>query len=528
MCIFFLASNSHILYIFGGVNDFSLFSGTYIYTEKSGADFDFQQLSYSGQKKRNLVKPLLVVATDGHIIDIIGPYTGRCNDASILQHALEKKEDKEKLLDFLNGNACVVADRGFLDVVKCLEELNISIVMPKFLNKNQKQFTAQDANYTRLVTKIRWVVESANARFKKWKYFRNVVQNKSLYFLREDLLFVCAMINCFRPPLRQTSLDCDEQCATKMKERLNVENDLVKDCATGGVFCATQHKSKWLQVDEVDNFPRLSPQKMEQITFGVYQAKQAQLYFKNCSKLQFYKHHEQNDFIYASVRSWHKKNSKYNVYIKFNENSNEDTDVFESIKSWYCSCSSGSRTLGMCSHCTTVIYALGLNPQKKTSRKIIFDDVPQKRKSKTSKDNAVEADSEDSDPDSDPDSVSGAEDTTSHAFDDGEDVHDNALFTDGHESDSESNFEDWDGDGDGGGDRDGDNGNGNGDEDENGDGNVGMGGDTSVSILRYNTRYRRSNNKLQEWCATLATDPSTSPSSASEYTVSPDKKRRKK
>ncbi len=42
--------------------------GTYLYTEKSSSDIEFQRQTYSGQKKRNLIKPMMVVATDGTLI----------------------------------------------------------------------------------------------------------------------------------------------------------------------------------------------------------------------------------------------------------------------------------------------------------------------------------------------------------------------------------------------------------------------------------------------------------------------------
>ncbi len=46
----------------------------------------FQRDTYSGQKKYNLVKPMCIVATDGHIVAIPPPYLGRNNDASMTKH----------------------------------------------------------------------------------------------------------------------------------------------------------------------------------------------------------------------------------------------------------------------------------------------------------------------------------------------------------------------------------------------------------------------------------------------------------
>ena len=46
---------------------------TYICKEKSG-DHSFQTRSYSVHKGRPLVKPMMLVATDGYILTVFGPY----------------------------------------------------------------------------------------------------------------------------------------------------------------------------------------------------------------------------------------------------------------------------------------------------------------------------------------------------------------------------------------------------------------------------------------------------------------------
>ena len=51
-----------------------------------------------------------------------------------------------------------------------------------------KQHNTEDANSSRLVTKIRWVIESANGRIKKWKYFSNVLINKNIHTIKQDFL----------------------------------------------------------------------------------------------------------------------------------------------------------------------------------------------------------------------------------------------------------------------------------------------------------------------------------------------------
>ena len=57
--------------------------GTYVYCQKSSNN-QFQRKTYSGQKKRHLVKPFVICATDGYIVDVFGPYAATDNDAIIL------------------------------------------------------------------------------------------------------------------------------------------------------------------------------------------------------------------------------------------------------------------------------------------------------------------------------------------------------------------------------------------------------------------------------------------------------------
>ena len=56
--------------------------------------------------------------------------------------------------------------------------------------------------------------------------------------------------------------------------------------------------------------------------------------------------------IRACVKSRHSNANTYNTYIAYKPNINS----YKAIDSWYCTCKSGKRTVGTCSHVTTVIY----------------------------------------------------------------------------------------------------------------------------------------------------------------------------
>ncbi|CAC5400582.1 unnamed protein product [Mytilus coruscus] len=90
-----------------------------------------------------------------------------------------------------NDDVCIV-DRGFRDVVEHLEEQGYSVQMPLYLKKGQKQHTTEEANTSRLVTKVRWIVESVNGRLKQWRFFDKVVSNHYIPFIRELLRLIKA------------------------------------------------------------------------------------------------------------------------------------------------------------------------------------------------------------------------------------------------------------------------------------------------------------------------------------------------
>ncbi len=101
--------------------------GTYCYIQKS-ANHAFQRETYSGQKKRNLVKPFLVCASDGTIIDIYGPFSATVNDAKIMNQVLSSDKN---LRELLKEDDVLIADRGFRDCRKSIKkEYKINVIIP--------------------------------------------------------------------------------------------------------------------------------------------------------------------------------------------------------------------------------------------------------------------------------------------------------------------------------------------------------------------------------------------------------------
>ena len=183
----------------------TIWDATYIYIEKSSS-YDFQRKTYSGHKFRSLVKFMICCSTDGFMIECIGPYlcNGNNNDANITQDVFVKNYDD--ICQFFQRNDVFVVDRGFRDSLDYLDSKGFKYQMPSFL-KDKKQHSSKEANQSRIVTKIRWVIESVNSRIKKWKYFSNVLINKNIEFIEKNFINICALINKYRPQIVTTDDD---------------------------------------------------------------------------------------------------------------------------------------------------------------------------------------------------------------------------------------------------------------------------------------------------------------------------------
>ncbi|CAC5425090.1 unnamed protein product [Mytilus coruscus] len=111
--------------------------GTYIFIQKS-SDYHFQRMSYSMHKHRPLVKPMIIVGTDGYILSILGPYfADGHNDASITKHATTN--NLENITAWLQDDDICIVDRGFRDAVQYLEDQGYMVKMPACLSGKKEK-----------------------------------------------------------------------------------------------------------------------------------------------------------------------------------------------------------------------------------------------------------------------------------------------------------------------------------------------------------------------------------------------------
>ena len=118
-----------------------------------------------------------------------------------------------------------IVDRRFWDCVPHLEKFGYNVKIPLFLNNNQSQFTTTEANQTRFITKIRWIIESANGRVKQWQFFNRTIPNSMIKKIDDYFQRVCAMINCYRPIFIQDTSH-DNQIGEQMLKLVEQTNKI--------------------------------------------------------------------------------------------------------------------------------------------------------------------------------------------------------------------------------------------------------------------------------------------------------------
>lgn len=337
--------------------------GTYIYTNKS-TNYQFQKFTYTDQKKRNFIKVMMCVASDGLIVYALGPYAAVDNDAKIMR-AIFDTTDAFK--NYLPGDV-IMLDRGFRDCVGFIKEKGFDVKMPSLVQKteNKKQLSTHEANESRLTTATRFIVETRNGHMKTiWKIFDKDWNPQAVPHLMEDFLIGAALINKFRATFEPNQSNAVEIAET-MLTRYEVENRLSKVVRT--VNFERCFKS-FEPFENIDALPILTPMDLVLIALGKYQIKQAASYCQEqMRESQFHlfrlpesKHELLADFdsadkelilLLCQIKSRHRGRKMYDAFVLIDMKSEGRNAVLE----YCCECYVGLRTVGCCSHVMTIIW----------------------------------------------------------------------------------------------------------------------------------------------------------------------------
>ena len=358
---------------FFGDKPTTIWDGTYLYTYRS-LNYSAGRKFYSMHKGRTLAKFMSIVLPDGYVLDTIGPFAsnGDNNDAAMTSQILKTAElGMENWVK--TGDQNIVVDRGFRNIVERLQSMGVKVYMPTVSNK--KQDDVKEANQTRLVTKVRWVVEAYHGRLKKFKFFENRQHPRYYLEYSELIKITTAPMNALRPVLYDTSTDrrMHSAIADKMLRLANEETNPVAVRVTSGPL-STRGKN-WdpinarIQPDESElntpdvmpDFPTLPLEELQNnITLGTYQIKQAAHYtdehLHNEGGFTIYIHKSADDLIRARIQSRHRNSTKYFTWVQFKARSTRSRNG--EITGWYCQCKAGMRVVGCCAHVATVIWYL--------------------------------------------------------------------------------------------------------------------------------------------------------------------------
>lgn len=337
--------------------------GTYSYIHKS-SNFRVLRQTYSMHKGRHLVKPALIVAPDGYILTIQGPYfsDSRNNDAQMLNNEFQR--DAESMREWFHDGDIFILDRGYRDAQPLLRELGIEYKMPAFLGRNQKQLLTEEANESRLVTKTRWIVEARNGHIKSmFKFFDHVVIMPHLHHLGEFYNIAGALINRYHPLILMDGANTELARELLDKSR---EVNIVQARVEAERMC--YRNAQWVHLHEgqLRDFPRLALECLRDLTVGIFQVSLARSYIQDKmqrdaqEEFQLDSLFDEPGFIRVRVFSRFRNATKHQIFIAYDMRDEDDVDDGrEAILGYYCTCKSGTRTVGTCAHVASVLWYLG-------------------------------------------------------------------------------------------------------------------------------------------------------------------------
>lgn len=290
-----------------------------------------------------------LILPDGYVLDTIGPFVGTMNDASIAKTITRTCDE---LIEWCEEGDIMIVDRGFRDVMEVFCDLGYEVKMPEFLTKGKKQHDAIEANRSRMVTKIRWRVESYHARLKKWTLLGSRIENAFIPKVADCIRIVSAALNCYRESIGEEAINPADTLLAQRMRSLVAQNNLLQERVLLGSLSS---RSKWEGIDEkMFDFPSLSVEELRELFFGTYQIKMARSYVEEHLNGDVYiiqVDYSEANILRASLQSRHSNARSYKLWIQYSFSE-------EPIQAWYCQCTAGARSLGCCGHIASVLWYL--------------------------------------------------------------------------------------------------------------------------------------------------------------------------
>jgi hypothetical protein len=253
---------------------------------------------------------------------------------------------------------CDIVDRGYRDAVARAQEEELEVFMPCLLQRGgprRLQFTTLEGNQTRRVTSCRWVIEAVNGRLKNvFPYFANKIEATAKHSISKFLQIACGILNAYHGPLFNNSPQ-HQEIAQRMLDRMHLRNLLQERIEEMGYNNQTRSRVWTIaNMETFADFPRLSLEEIRELTLGPYQILMGGRYIKSHMNehgdYQIYVHLEAPHLIRAQIHSRFTKVDKHDTWVEYAT----DREGISNILGHYCSCKSGARVVGTCSHVTSV------------------------------------------------------------------------------------------------------------------------------------------------------------------------------
>jgi hypothetical protein len=338
------------------INEFLTCLATYITIEKPG-NYEEQRLTFSLDKKKNLYKPTLLVLPDGYILEASEMFfcDARNNDATILKYLFATTE----LEQYVDEEDVLLVDRGYRDAVKRAEDAGLAVFMPNLLQREgtrRVQFPTNEGNQSRRVTACRWVVESVNGRMKNvFPFFAAKIEAPYKSSISKFFRVACGISNAYHPPIFNNAPE-HQEVAQRMLGRMELRNLLQERIEDMGWNTQTRALA-WTPAnqDTFEDFPRLTLDEIRELTYGPYQIRMAHWYTRQHmsehGNYEIWVHREAPNLVRAKIHArFAHTDTPHNVWVEFSA----DRVGIANILGFYCTCKTGARVVGTCSHVTSV------------------------------------------------------------------------------------------------------------------------------------------------------------------------------
>ena len=245
-------------------------------------------------------------------------------------------------------------DRGFRDVAAVFVEMDYYVDMSGCLDEITTQFTSEEANETRLVTKCRCVVERFHTRFKKWRMFSERIDQSFILNIATSTRTLTVCLNKYRPVLYDANSSEDETIVPRMLQARHRSSE-IEQLISRNQLSMWKNWAALIDLDTDLNFPLVTLDFLCTYTFGTYQIKQSKAHlFDNEEEFALKLSPSDDSLLRCQLHSRHSNNTKYFLCVRFDAIDNDDPS-----KAHYCQCKSGTRMVGCCGHVATTLWYLG-------------------------------------------------------------------------------------------------------------------------------------------------------------------------